>query len=223
MMTLMRRWGLAAGVGLAAVAVLGYAAFGAFLPWREAREAERLADLAAVAAGTRVADVGAGTGRFTEVMARRVGARGLVYSTEISADNREAVRRRVEAAGLTNVTIVEAAEDATNLPDGCCEVVFLRNVYHHIGNPDAFAASLRRAVRDGGRLAVIDFEPGALWFVGGRPGGAAERRRGHGVDRSQVRDELTAVGFRLEREIAGWSGPLWLMLFRPATSAERRD
>ena len=212
-MTLRRMTGLVVVAGLAALAALAYTIIGAFLPWREAAEAERLADLAGITHGQTVAEIGAGSGRFTEAVARRVGPDGRVYSTEITAENRAAIRRRVEAAGLGNVSVVEAGADATNLPDGCCDVVFLRNVYHHIASPDAFAASLRRAVRPGGRLAVIDFEPGAFWFHGGRPEEASERRAGHGVSRAEVKAEITGAGFGLESEITDWSGPLWMIIF----------
>jgi ubiquinone/menaquinone biosynthesis C-methylase UbiE len=211
-MTTRRSVALIVVAGLAALSVLAYRTFGVFLPWRQAVEAERLADLAGITRGSTVAEIGAGSGRFTEAVARRVGPAGRVYSTEITEENRAAIRRRVESAGLGNVTIVEAGEDATNLPDGCCDLVFLRNVYHHIANPDAFAASLRRAVKPGARLAVIDFEPG-WFFLQNRPDGASERRDGHGVARAQVKAEMATAGFAFVREIADWGGPLWLLLF----------
>ena len=102
-------------------------------------------------------------------MARKVGPAGKVFSTELDPDRRRAIRDRVSAAGLQNVTVLEAAAGATNLPDACCDVVFLRNVYHHIQQPERFAASIARAVKPEGAIVVIDFEPGALWLHGGRP------------------------------------------------------
>ena len=222
-MTWWRMAGIAGGVGVAGLLAVAYSTFGAFLPWREAAEAERLADALGVRVGSTIADVGAGGGRFTERLARRVGAQGRVYSTEIDEANRETIRRRIERAGLDNVTILEGAETSTNLPEACCEAVLLRNVYHHIGDPDAFARSLGRALKPGGRLAVIDFEPGALWFHGGRPSGASERRAGHGVDRAQVKEEMTAAGLTLVREVPEWVGPMWLMVFAaPSSEAPTR-
>ena len=220
-MTLMRVFGLGLIAAFAGAGLLLYAGFGAFLPWRERTEAARLADLAGVSDGAVVAEIGAGSGRFTEVLARRVGERGRIYSTEISDENREAIRRRVQQAGLRNVVVVEAATDATNLPDRCCDVLLLRNVYHHIRNPEVFAASVARTVRADGRLALIDFEPGALWFHAGRPDDAAERRAGHGVDRRHVEKEMASAGFTLEREIPEWNGPMWLMLFRLESPAQQ--
>jgi ubiquinone/menaquinone biosynthesis C-methylase UbiE len=213
-MKLKRVFGIGVATVLASAGLLLYAGFGAFLPWRERAEAERLAAIAGVTDGTVVADIGAGSGRFTELLAGRVGERGRIYSTEISEENREIILTRVQKAGLRNVSVVEAASEATNLPDRCCDVLLLRNVYHHISNPEVFAASLARALRPDGRLVLIDFEPGAMWFVRGRPDGAAERRTGHGVSRQHVKKEMASAGFRLEREIPEWSGPMWLMLFQ---------
>ena len=213
-MTMMRVFGLGLTAAFAGAGLLLYAGFGAFLPWREGAEAGRLAELAGVSDGTVIAEIGAGSGRFTEALARRVGERGWIYSTEISEENREVIRTRVQQAGLRNVAVVEAATDATNLPDGCCDVLLLRNVYHHISNPELFAASIASALRADGRLVLIDFEPGALWFHDGRPSDTAERRAGHGVSRRHVEREMASAGFTLEREIPEWSGPMWLMLFR---------
>ena len=82
-MTVLKWTAVVVGIGLAAAAASGYAAFGAFLPWREESEAERLAQVAGVVPGLSVAEIGAGTGRFTAVMARKVGPAGKVFSTEL--------------------------------------------------------------------------------------------------------------------------------------------
>jgi ubiquinone/menaquinone biosynthesis C-methylase UbiE len=201
-------------IGLAAAAA---AAFGAFLPWREEAEAERLAQVAGLLPGQSVAEIGAGTGRFTAAIARKVGTAGRVFSTELTPENRRAILDRITAAGLHNVTIIQAAAAATNLPDACCDVVFLRNVYHHIQEPERFAASLARAVKPGGALIVIDFEPGALWLHGGKPDDAS-RRPGHGVSRQDTIAELRSAGFEVRHEMARWSGPMWLVVFRAAQS-----
>lgn len=108
---------------------------------------------------------------------------------------------------------VRSIRSETRLPDGCCDVVLMRNVYHHVTQPQAFGRAVRKALKDGGRLAVIDFDTGALWFHGGRPDDTSPRRAGHGVSRRDAIAELSAAGFQLETEIPRWSGPLWLTIF----------
>lgn len=206
------KWVAVLGViGLVAGGAVLYGAFGAFLPWQEDAEAERLAKVLALGHGQHVAEIGAGTGRFSVAFARKVGLSGHVYSTELSPEQRHATSERIAAAGLTNVTVLEGAPAATNLPDACCEVIVMRSVYHHLADPTAFAASIARALTPDGVVAIIDFEPGTLWFHGGTPDGS--RRSGHGVARLDAIAELKAAGFTVREDFARWSGPLWLVIF----------
>ena len=79
-------------------------------------EVERLADVLDIQPGDTVADVGAGDGWLSIEVAALVGESGQVFATELSADRRDAIRTAVAAAGLDNVTVVEAGEHETNLP-----------------------------------------------------------------------------------------------------------
>jgi ubiquinone/menaquinone biosynthesis C-methylase UbiE len=191
-----------------------YHAFGAFLPWQEEREAGRLAEVAGIREGATVAEIGAGGGRFAISLARAVGTHGRVFATELTSKAVAAIAAKAAAAGVRNLTEVKGERLKTHLPDACCDVVFLRNVYHHVTEPAAFARELRRAVKLGGALVVVDFEPGSLWFHGGRPDDAAARRAGHGVSRREAIAEIEAAGFRLEAQDPRWSSPMWLAVFR---------
>lgn len=173
-------------------------------------EAERLTRALAIEPGMTVADVGAGKGGLAVAIARRVAPGGRVFATEIDPKRLAAIRDAIAREGLDNVTVVTAGERETGLPAACCEVVYLRNVYHHIAHPDALNASLFESVAPGGRLAVIDFEPGGLldWLGGGA------RRQGHGVRPAQVIRELTAAGFGLERRNDRWGRSGYLLTFR---------
>jgi SAM-dependent methyltransferase len=210
-MTIAKWAGLMALLGIGGGATFLYAAFGAFLPWREEAEVRELVSRLGVTSGQRVAEIGAGAGRFTVALAKGVGPRGRVFSTELDPAQRAAIAARAAGASLSNVTVIEGAPAATNLPDGCCDAIVMRAVYHHIQDPHAFAASVARAVRPGGSVAVIDFEPGALWFHGGAPDGV--RRPGHGVSRADAIAEFQRAGFTVREEISKWSGPLWLVVF----------
>ena len=210
----MAMWTLAAmlvGFGAAGTGAVLYAGFGAFLPWRENAEVARLTTLAGVREGVTIGEIGAGAGRFSLALAEAVGARGRVYASELAGPTYDALSARV--AGISNITLVKAERQSTNLPDACCDVLLLRNLYHHVTNPERFLASVKRALRPGGRVIVIDFEPGALWFHGGRPGDASERRPGHGVSQAAAAAEFQAAGFRVETSQPRWSRPMWLSSF----------
>ena len=80
--------------------------------------------------GSRVADVGAGQGRYTVALARAL-TPGYVFATEIDVENLAAIERSVAVAGLSNVTLLESRDTDTRLPPACCDGIFLRHVYHH--------------------------------------------------------------------------------------------
>ena len=149
-------------------------------------EVERLAQVLDIQPGDSVADVGAGDGWLSIEMAAIVGESGHLFATELSADRRDDIRASVAAAGLDNVTVVEAGERETNLAAECCDAIFMRRVYHHLTDTAATNASLRAALKPGGRLAVIELEFEGLL----RPLRGWE----HWTDDAQVVAEVTAAG-----------------------------
>ncbi|MEE8581730.1 MAG: class I SAM-dependent methyltransferase [Myxococcota bacterium] len=188
---------------LAAVLALGVIAAGAgcTLPIGTA-ESLRLRELLAIEPGMVVADVGAGKGGWTLEMSRAVGPNGHVYSTEIDPKRIGEIRAAVSDAGVDNVSVIEGTPQDTGLPEGCCDAIFLRHVHHHITHPEAMHASLRQALRPGGRLAIIDFEP--FLRLLGIPEGVPENRAGHGMPLEVLLDELASAGFELEHRIDDW-------------------
>ncbi len=181
-------------------------------------EVGRLSDVLRLRPHSRVADVGAGGGRFTLEIARQHLTDGFIYATEIDLDQLGTLNEAVRQAGIDNVTVVESSTTDTGLPPACCDAVFLRTVYHHLTRPDEIASDLFSAVREGGRLAVIDFPPSRWLSVFAPIREVPEDRVGHGVSAETVLSELTAAGFVLEERIDDWgSGRYCLVLRRPIT------
>jgi ubiquinone/menaquinone biosynthesis C-methylase UbiE len=165
--------------------------------------------------GMTVADVGAGFGAWTVRFSKVVGPSGRVYSTDIGAAQLAALRDAAQREGLTNVTVLEGAVDATNLPALCCDAILIRDAYHHLTQPAAIVKSLAAALKPGGRLAVIDFPPRPSSEI---PSGVPADRLGHGVPPEVVQREV-GVELTHVRTISDWvpgSQPasLYLVLFR---------
>jgi cyclopropane fatty-acyl-phospholipid synthase-like methyltransferase len=164
------------------------------------KDAPQLADVLQLKPGMTVADIGAGGGAFTVVLGHWIGA-GKVLATDIGARQLRTIREYADKEGLKNVTVIEGAAAATNLPAGCCDAMFMRDVYHHVTDPDAFNKSLLASLKPGGRLAIIDFPPMPKSKV---PEGVRENRGGHGVPHDIVEQELKAAGFTHVQTIENW-------------------
>jgi SAM-dependent methyltransferase len=93
------------------------------------------------------------------------------------------------------VTPIEGREAETNFPEACCDAIFMRNVYHHFGDPPAMNASILKSLKPGGRLAILDFTPppGKDTAPPGKRGEDGQ----HGVTAPVVEQELKAVGFEI--------------------------
>jgi ubiquinone/menaquinone biosynthesis C-methylase UbiE len=170
----------------------------------------RIFDALALRDGATVCELGAGDGELSIAAAARVGSKGHVYTNELGDDRVKALRAKVTAASRPQIEVVAGAPDRTNLPDGACDAVFMRNVYHHFAAPGPMGAALAAALKPGGRLAVVDFRP-----PGAEAPTPADRDEDnmHGVTPESVRRELTDAGFHVERTETG-SGRSFIVLAR---------
>jgi ubiquinone/menaquinone biosynthesis C-methylase UbiE len=146
---------------------------------------EAVLDALDVPADAVVADVGAGGGYFTERFSKRV-PQGHVYATDVQEPMLSALRRRVEKRRLTNVSVVRGEFDDPGLGAACCDLVFLSSVYHEIDDRVDYMRRVRLLLRPGGRVAILEFEPGA-----GGPGPPDAAR----LAPERVEAELEAAGF----------------------------
>ena len=140
--------------------------------------------------GMAVADVGAGTGLYTRLFAKAVGPNGKVYAVDISKNFIDNVLRTAREQGLTNVEGIVNSQTDTKLPAASVDLVFMSDTYHHFEQPGPILDSIRRALKPGGTLVVIDFrrEPGksAPWVL--------EHAR---VGKDEAAREIEAAGFGL--------------------------
>lgn len=180
----------------------------------------RLAKAMSWKAGQTIADIGAGDGQYAFAASSLLGEHGRVYATELDEKKLQAIKEEVARRGLKNFVVLRAAEKDTNLPENCCEDIFLRRVYHHLTAPQEIDASLMRNLKPGGLLAIIDFPP-RKWLTASSPvNGVPENRGGHGIPQKILVDELKAAGFTLEQTLNDWPEDDYCVIFRkPAAAA----
>jgi predicted methyltransferase len=157
--------------------------------------ARRDAILAAVGLtpGMAVADVGSGTGVFTRLFAKAVSPGGRVYAVDISKPLLDHVMQTAKKQRLDNVTGILDSADDTKLPESSVDLVYACDTYHHFEHPQQVLASIRKALRPGGRLVIVDFER----IEGKSPKWLLEHVR---AGKDTVKSEIEAAGFRFAGE-----------------------
>jgi ubiquinone/menaquinone biosynthesis C-methylase UbiE len=107
--------------------------------------------------GMRIADIGAGTGLYTQPFIEAAGDSGWVYAVDISARFLEHINNRARSNNTRNVTAVLCAEDHAGLPANSIDLAFICDTYHHFEYPLATMKSIAQALSPGGTLIVVDF------------------------------------------------------------------
>lgn len=179
-------------------------------------DVEWLIDVLEIKEGSVVADIGAGNGDQTVAIAKHIGPDGQIYSTELGSESIEKLQDEIEESKLKNITVIEGDPNRTNLPEECCNAVYLRRVYHHIKNPAEFNASLLQSLEPGGRLAIIDFEPRGSEAD---PSGRASGNR-HGVTTKTVIEELAQAGFELVSTEQPSGRDIYVVMKKPSADGD---
>lgn len=177
----------------------------------EVQPVEPLVQLLDPKPGERHADVGCGPGYFALPVAERVRPDGRVYALDISPEMLAMCRERARARGLDAV-VVALQNDEHKLPlnDDSLDGAWLANVFHELDDPVALLGELRRALKPGGRLVVVDWKPVEMEI-----GPPLEHR----VPVEAVVRALREAGFEAIREHALYEHHYAVTARRPLTTA----
>ena len=149
---------------------------------------DQIMDALAIADGSIVADIGAGSGWFTVRLASRVGPRGMVYAQDIQREMIDAIRRRIDREGLTNVETRLGETTLANLPTGALDAVLVVDAYQEVeaDNRVAFLRNLAGALKPNGRIGIVNYKPG-----NGGPGPIVR------IDRASVETDASYAGLKV--------------------------
>lgn len=145
---------------------------------------KRVMDILGIAPGKSVADIGAGSGFFSVLAARRVGDKGTVYAVDINPEAIQYIDARLKKEDLHNVKTVLGKADDPLLPAPVDAVLVLKT-YHEVAQPIVLFRNLRNSLAKDAKVGVID-----------RNGNGTD----HGVGRDVVVREMKQAGYKLVRQ-----------------------
>lgn len=140
--------------------------------------------------GMIIADVGAGVGYFSIRMAQRVGATGRIYANDVQPEMLTLLKERAANAKITNIVPVLGTESDPKLPPKTMDLILLVDVYHEFSQPQLMLQKLRLALKDDGRLVLVEFR---------KEDPHIPIRSEHKMSVEEVKAEVIPEGFRLDK------------------------
>ncbi len=170
-----------------------------------------------VTTGSRVADLGAGQGWLTTRLAKAVGPTGRVFASDIDQNALRSLAETLVKDSLRNVELVLAEDDDPRLPFESLDGVVIVNAYHEMTKRVSVLDGIKRALRPGGKLVIVENTPHDTAFVTRK-----QQTSHHVLAIDFVRDDLEAQGFEIllvnpkfiERKDSDHTHRQWMLVAR---------
>jgi arsenite methyltransferase len=141
--------------------------------------------------GEIVADIGAGSGYFALRLAHHVGDKGRVYAVDINPDMIIYMNHHIRDMQLKNIETILAVPDDPLLMDASIDRFFICDTWHHIENKTKYLALMKKMLRPGGQVIMIEFHKRELPV--GPPVGMK-------IAREDLLRQMETNGFKLVKE-----------------------
>lgn len=141
--------------------------------------------------GEMIADIGAGSGYFTFRLAHHAGENGKVYAVDVNPDMILHLNRRIRELKARNVVSILAAADDPLLPAHSVDRFFFCDSWHHIRAQTKYLSLVRKMLKPGGEVIMIDFHKRK------QPVGPPLPMR---IAREDLLQQMESHGFRLKQE-----------------------
>jgi arsenite methyltransferase len=143
--------------------------------------------------GQKIADIGAGGGYFALQFAEAVGKDGKVFAVDTNPQFLDFIKETSKEKGLDNVVTIPAEKDKPTLLGEKLNLIFVRNVCHHLANRAEYFKKLKDALRPEGRVAIIEYQNGKMFSF--------HRLFGHYVPKGRIIKEMEDAGYQLEKDL----------------------
>lgn len=149
----------------------------------------KVIDALSIEPGMDVADIGAGSGYFTRRLATAA-HQGTTYAVDVDADFKTYIEDHREQWRTPNIVTRLAVYEHPLLPVGSVDLVFISNTYSFLQDREGYFTAVHKALRPGGRLAVIDWRVEAVC-----PRSLDCPKTNERVAETTAIEELSRVGF----------------------------
>jgi SAM-dependent methyltransferase len=128
----------------------------------EWEQTSKIIDCLKIQPGSTIADVGSGPGYYTFKFSELTGESGKVYAIDTVQDHLDYVKKISQKFDLRNIETIKDRADAAGLNPDTADLIFMCSLYHIIYTTateevkDRFVASLKDALKPGGRLVIVD-------------------------------------------------------------------
>ncbi len=113
-------------------------------------------DAMGIRPGMTIGEIGAGDGRITLALTRRVGDRGKVYANDIDSKSLAKLVATCERRGVKNIETTTGKVDDPMFPKGALDLAITAIVYHHLEQPVALLRNLASSLKPGATLVIVD-------------------------------------------------------------------
>ncbi len=109
--------------------------------------------------GETIMDLGAGGGYYSIRLSEAVGESGRVFAVDTNSEMLDYMDNYIDLLQKSNVETVRTKGGVPDVPDESCDLIFARNVFHHLDNPTMFFLALKSKLKPSGRIAILDYKP----------------------------------------------------------------
>lgn len=141
--------------------------------------------------GMVILDLGSGGGYFSFRFAESVGPEGRIHAADVNNDYLQIIEKERTKRGLRNISTVTARTDGVDLPAGTIDLIFIRNVFHHLPDRAAYFRRLARLLKPAGRIALIEYKEGGFF----------SRQWGHNSSTAEIIKTMSEAGYEQKENL----------------------
>ena len=166
--------------------------------WTNKRQPpDKVMEAISVKPGMVIGEVGAGRGRYTVQLARRVGETGKIYANDINKNSLNYLQERCRRLGLASVETILGRVDDPLFPKSSLDMAFMILTYHHLAKPVALLKNLIPSLKPGATIVIVDPDPVKDTEREGRESTSEEKMR---RDAGEAGLELVRIEDFLEKD-----------------------